>query len=43
MYGKLKKNKEVYFKHKKVMKKLREDYGMLVLFNLVRDSEKRKK
>ncbi len=43
MYSKLKKNGEVYFKHKKVMKKLREDFGMLALLNLVRESERRKK
>jgi hypothetical protein len=36
MYSRLKKPNEVYFKHKKVMKKLREDYGMLELFNLVK-------
>lgn len=36
LYTRLKKNGEVYFKHKKVLKKLREDYGMLELFNLVK-------
>jgi hypothetical protein len=36
----LKRPNEVYFKHKKVMKKLREDYGMLELFNLVKESER---
>lgn len=36
LYTRLKKNGEVYFKHKKVLKKIREDYGMLELFNLVK-------
>jgi hypothetical protein len=36
IYSQLKKPGEVYFKHKKVLKKLREDYGMLDLFNLVK-------
>lgn len=40
LYTRLKKPGEVYFKHKKVMKKLREDYGMLELFNLVKESER---
>ena len=43
LYTRLKKNGEVYFKHKKVLKKIREDYGMLELFNLVKSSERRKK
>ena len=40
MYGKLKKIGEKFFKHKKIIKKIREDHGMLELLSIVRQSEK---
>lgn len=43
IYGRLKKFGDKVFKHKKVIKKIREDHGMLRLLSLVRISEQQKK
>lgn len=43
IYSRLRKYGDKYFKHKKIIKKIREDYGMLELLNLVKHSEKMKK
>lgn len=43
IYSKLKKTGEKAFKHKKLVKKIREQYGMLFLLNLVKLSEKKAK
>lgn len=43
IYGRLKKFGEKFFKHKKIIKKIREDHGMLTLLSLVKLSEKLKK
>jgi len=43
VYQKLKKKGDKVFKHKKIVKKIREDHGMLELLHLVKMSEKEKR
>jgi hypothetical protein len=43
IYSRLKKKGETSFRHKKVIKRIREDLGMLELLNLLKISEKRAK
>ena len=43
VYRKLKRSGEKNFRHKKIVKKIREEYGMLELIHLVKLSEKEKK
>lgn len=43
IYGRLKRKGETSFRHKKVIKRIREDHGMLELLNLLKLSEKRAK
>jgi hypothetical protein len=43
IYGKLRRKSELVFRHKKLLKKLREDYGMMELLNLTKLSESKLK
>ena len=43
VYGRLKRKGDATFRHKKVIKKIREDHGMLELLNALKLSEKRAK
>lgn len=43
IYGKLKRKNELVFRHKKLLKKLREDYGMVELLNFTKLSESKLK
>jgi hypothetical protein len=43
IYGRLKRFGDKFFKHKKIIKKIREDHGMLELLSVVRQSEKIRK